>query len=689
MSGTSVREADGRRVVRELPHVWIPMSDGCRLGARIWLPEDADVEPVPAILEYIPYRKGDASSPRDLLRQPYFAEHGYAAVRVDLRGSGDSEGLLLDEYLQQELDDACEVIAWLADQPWCTGAVGMSGISWGGFNALQVAAMRPPALKAIISVCSTDDRYADDVHYLGGCVVGSEMLSWASTMLYLDARPPDPTRFGDGWRDAWLERLDVPPFVETWLAHQRRDDYWRHGSVIEDHAAMDCAVYMVGGWDDAYRDAILRVLAGYDGPRKGLIGPWGHKYPDQGIPGARVDFLAESVRFWDHWLKDVDNGVMDGPMLRAFLGHTEEGWQPTDRPGTWVSEPSWPSPEVTSQRWALGPRLLHAPDHGAVDSGASTGSVAEVERHDLLGHQTAGLEAGAYMGRGVAADLPGDQNREDGLALCFTSEPLTEPVSILGRPTVDLEVAVDRPDAAVAVRLCEITPTGTSRAIARGQLNLTHRDGHTEPTAMEPGTRTTVTVTLSAAGHTFGAGSRLRIAVSPTSWPWMWPSPEPVTLSVFTGGDSVLQLPVRAPRPDDGELPDFVASAAPASTPASEGDDRRIVHDPVTGRSEVVSTSEATIRLPDGLQMVETARDAYSIVEGEPLSAEARCERTSTMTRGDWRIRVETVSTMTSDGKVFRVTNALDAYEGDSRMAAKRWSKDIPRDVFPTDPDAG
>ena len=294
--------------------------------------------PVPAILEYIPYRKNDATVERDAQIHPYFARHGYASVRVDIRGSGDSDGLLRDEYLPQELDDAVEVLAWLERQPWCSGAVGMIGKSWGGFNSLQVAALGPPQLRAVISVCSTDDRYRDDVHYIGGCVLASDMLSWASTMLAYNARPPDPWVVGDGWREAWLERLsETPRFIDAWLSHQRRDDFWRHGSVCEDYDAIGCPVYMVGGWADAYTDAILRFLAGYRGPRKGLIGPWPHAYPHDAVPGPAIGFLQECIRWWDHWLRGESTGIMDEPMLRAWM---QEPVEPRPfhavRPGRWV-----------------------------------------------------------------------------------------------------------------------------------------------------------------------------------------------------------------------------------------------------------------------------------------------------------------------------------------------------------------
>ena len=294
-----------------LDHVLIPTRDGTRLSARIWLPEHACADsPVPALLEYLPYRKGDWTAVRDAQRHPWYAAHGYASVRVDLRGSGDSEGVLLDEYAPAELSDGVDVIEWLAAQPWCTGKVGMFGISWGGFNSLQIAALRPPALKAIVTVCSTDDRYADDVHYFGGAVLGIDMLGWSATMLATTALPPDPERVGD-WREQWEQRLDaLVPFVDTWLAHQERDAYWRHGSVCEDYAAIEAPVLAVGGWADPYRNTVLRLLSGLSCPAKGIIGPWAHQYPDiDRPPGPRIGFLQETLRWWDRWLRDMPNGV--------------------------------------------------------------------------------------------------------------------------------------------------------------------------------------------------------------------------------------------------------------------------------------------------------------------------------------------------------------------------------------------
>ena len=669
------------RRVRRIDHVWIPLVDGTRLAARIWLPEDAEADPVPAILEYLPYRKGDAFAARDSRHHAYFAGHGYAGVRVDLRGSGDSDGILRDEYLPQEEDDALEVIAWLAEQPWCSGAVGMFGISWGGFNGLQVAARRPPALKAVISLCASDDRYADDVHYVGGCVLAVDMLPWAATMLTSNALPPHPDVVGEGWREAWLERIDrTPAYMEAWLAHQRRDDYWRQGSVCEDYAAIEAAVCAIGGWADGYSNAIPRLVAGLPGPRKGLIGPWSHAFPYDAAPGPAIGFLQECLRWWDHWLKGADTGIMDEPPVRLWMqdavapaGHHEQ------RPGRWVAEDAWPPRGIDHRVWTIGPDAL-------VGGGAGTPPPeAAALTHRSI--ESTGLDGGVWCADGGEGDWPIDQRAEDGRSLAFTSEPLSEPLEILGFPEVTLALSVDMPNALVAVRLCAVAPSGESLLITRGLLNLTHRDGHVEPRPLEPGRRYDVRLRLDAIAHVVPAGHRLRVAISTAYWPWTWPSPEPVTLTLHGGGASRLVLPVRPTRPEDAALAAFGPPewAAPLQVDVLRaGQTRRThVHDLATGAHELRFEWDVGghRRLAEsGIEMDDTHVTTYRIVDGDPLSASVRVQCSSALGRGDWRVRVETDSLMTSTASEFLVTHRLDAFEGDARVRSRSWTLAFPRD---------
>jgi putative CocE/NonD family hydrolase len=653
------------RTVRTIRHTWIPLVDGCRLSARIWLPEDAEEHPVPAILEYLPYRKNDGTALRDSTRHPYFAAHGYASVRVDLRGSGDSDGILMGEYLLQEQDDALEVLAWLAEQPWCTGAVGMIGISWGGFNGLQVAARRPPELKAVVSLGTTDDRYLDDVHYLGGCV-HQAMLGWASQMLAFNARPPDPESVGDAWREKWLDRLErTPPFVEDWLSHQHYDEFWQHGSVREDYDAIECPVYLVSGWADWYRNPVASLLENLRVPRKALLGPWGHVYPDVGVWGPAIGFLDECVRWWDQWLKGIETGIMDEPMLRVWIPEPvgEDGTRSSE--GRWVAEDAWPAEEPRASTYALN-RL-------------GLGGQPEPEAELVVrSPESTGVDTGGW-------GLLVDQRAEDGRSVTFTSEPLDARLEILGRPYVTLALAADRPNALVAVRLCDVAPDGTSTLVTRGALNLTHRQSHEQPRPVVPGERFPVRVRLDLIAHSFGPGHRIRVAVSSSYWPRLWPSPDPAALTLFSGPASMLELPVRSPRPEDDEaspLPEPVA-VTPARVEVVRNQQRQWVEREVaTGRATLKSRGgrDGWRYLDDGgLFYFPQARNEFSIVDGDPLSATVRCENTIVVERGDWRTRVETHSTMTSTRAAFLVTNELEAFEGELRIFAKAWTFEVPR----------
>jgi uncharacterized protein len=668
--------SDLPRPVRRIDHVWIPMADGTRLGARIWLPEDAEQEPVPAILEYIPYRKGDGTAPRDWPRHVYFAGHGYAVLRVDLRGSGESDGLLHDEYLPLEQEDALEVLRWIAAQPWSTGAVGMFGISWGGFNGLQVAAHAPPELKAVITLCSTDDRYADDVHYRGGSVLALEMLSWGVSMLSYNAIAPDPEVAGAGWRDAWLERIDsVEPYEYEWLRHQRRDEYWKQGSVCEDFAAIKCPVYAIGGWADGYSEAVLRLVAGLGAPSKGLLGPWSHAFPDEVEPGPAIGFLQECLRWWDRHLKGEDTGIADEPALRVWMQDpVAPAARHVDRPGRWVAEHEWPSPEIEERTLRLGRGvLLEEPD-------------AHEHRLEISTDLLCGLDSGVWCADGNEADAAVDQRADDGRSLSFTSAPLPERLELLGNVRVELELESDLPVAQLAARLCDVAPDGASLLVTRAVLNLTHRESHEHPTPLEPGRRTRVVVELDGIAQAIPAGHRLRLALSPAYWPWLWPVPEPVTLAVHTA-PSALVLPVREPREEDERLRPFEEpeGAPPLATETLEPDEgqRTLRRDYATGRTELTFdwATGGRYRIVDyGLVAGCWASTTYSIVPGDPLSAEVRCTAATELGRDGWVTRAEVSAVMDADAEHFRVRTELEAFENGERVRRREWTLEAPRD---------
>lgn len=664
----------GPRPIREIENLWIPMPDGVRLAARVWLPADADQNPVPAIMEYIPYRKRDGTAWRDGIMQPCIAGYGYAVLRVDLRGTGESDGLLRDEYTQQEHDDGMAALAWIAAQPWCTGRIGMIGVSWGGFNALQIAARQPPELAAIITICASDDRYTDDAHYMGGCVL-TEHAVWGVAILGQAALPPDPALVGASWRQTWLERLrNTPEWVAQWLEHQRRDAYWKHGSVSEDYAAIRCPVYAIGGWADAYRNAVPRLLSHLQVPSKGLIGPWAHGWPLLGTPAPAIGFLQETLRWWDKWLKGIETGIMDEPRYRVWMQDAVPRTAGRDsQPGRWVAEEQWPSARIVPRRLHLNPGRL-----------AATAEAETSLTHCSL--QYNGRASGAWCPYATGADLDSDQQVDDGLSLIFDSLPLAAGVEILGAPVVELELAVDRPAALIAVRLCDVDAHGRSARVTYGVLNLSHRGSHEEPTPLEPGRRYHVRLQLNDIAYAFPAGHRIRLALSTSYWPIVWPSPAPTTVTVFTGA-SLLTVPERPSRAEDTTLPAFgePEGATPPSmtTLAPEHGDSSWRYDDATRTAEMVSAYDSGLERFDAIGIAAGMRisERYSIVSDDPLAARGSLAWTIRRERGDWRIRIEAGIELRCTAEAFLVHQSLAAFEGETCVFEREWNREIARDL--------
>jgi uncharacterized protein len=664
--------------MRDIENAWIPMADGCKLAARLWLPERTGEARVPAILEYLPYRKRDFTRRRDESMHRFFAAHGYAAIRVDMRGSGESDGILHDEYLPQELDDAVAVIEWLAREPWCTGKVGMMGKSWGAFNSLQVAARRPRALKAIVAVMGTDDRFAEDVHYSGGCLLNDNFW-WGCIMQVFNARPPDPQIVGDRWRQMWLERLEAVRFwPEIWLEHQSLDAYWKHGSVRFDYRDIACPTWIWGGWADLYRDTPFRLAEHLTVPHKVTVGPWAHLYPHEGLPRPAVGFLQETLRWWDHWLKGQDDGLLDEPAHRFFM---MEGVRPApayvERAGRWIAERQWPSPNVRMQELTL--------NAGRLDPEAAAEQVLVI-----ASPQSTGLAAGDWGSFAIEGDLPGDQSLDSFGSLEFDSDPMTQELEILGNTTAMVDLAADRPDAMLAVRLIDAAPDGSAALVARGFLNLTHRDDREAPAPLVPGTRYRVGVQLTGTAYAFRRGHRIRLAISSAYWPIVWPSPAPVRLTIFTGA-SKLQLPIRAPQPSDGELrplPPPLAAPTGSATSLREGRiERSATIDQLSGVVSHRLFIDGGVFGPSGklrldaidMEMGHLFERVYRVHPDDPNSAKATMTQTYEMGRESWQIRIDAGAEMTSTVEAFTLSSWIEAFENNQSLCRKEWKASVRR----------
>ncbi len=662
--------------IREIEHTFITMPDGGRLAARMWIPEEAERAPVPAILEYIPYRKRDLTRARDTVNHRYLAGHGYACVRIDMRGSGESDGVLVDEYTEQEQQDGVDAIAWIARQPWCDGNVGMMGISWGGFNALQIAARRPPALKAIVSCCASDDQYEDNMHYMGGCLLGDH-LSEATVMFAFNSLPPDPQLVGDEWRQMWFDRLEGSGlWLEKWLSHQRRDAFWKKGSVCEDYSAIQCPVMAVGGWADGYTNAIFRLLEHLQVPRRAMIGPWGHRYANVGLPGPATGFLQEVVRWFGHWLKGEDTGVDKDPVLRVW---EQDSVPPSttyqERPGRWVAEYDWPSPHIRERCYSFGYRHLIEGDRAQIDLEETLQSPLSV-----------GMFAGKWCSYSALPDLPHDQREEDGGALVFDSDPLDQDLYLLGRPRVELELASDRPVAQVAVRLSDVLPDGRATRVTYGVLNLTHRDSHEHPEALQPGQSYRVEVGLNGLAQRIPKGHRLRLSISSTYFPLIWPAPEPVCLTLRTG-PCRLYLPERPPREDDRLLRPLgpPEGATPLAVERLTPEEHRwhVVRDLETNEGILdVGNNQGSYRIPEiDLTWRRNTEERYGFRANEFESVFGTTYTERELRRNDWHVSIVTRTELSSDPRNFYIHARLDGYEGRRRVYSENWDETIPRDL--------
>jgi len=645
----------------------IILSDGCRLSARTWIPENAHEFPVPAILEYLPYRKRDGTIARDELTHPYFAKRGYASIRVDIRGNGDSQGIMLDEYTSQELNDAVEVINWLAKQPWCSGTVGMMGISWGGFNSLQVAALQPKPLKAIITLCSTVDRYADDIHYKGGCLL-NENLGWGSTMWAYSSRPPDPALVGQAWRKMWQERLEAEPFLPIgWLKHQRRDNYWKHGSVCEDFSKIKAATLAIGGWGDGYKNTVSHLVENLSCPVKGIVGPWIHKYPHFAVPGPRIDFLHEALRWWDRWLKNEKTNVENDPAYTVYLMDGVEPKSSYDyRKGQWVSFDQWPA--------QLPIKTLN------LNKDFGLRKQKENVRKIISSPQTCGLDGGEYCAIWLGPDLPGDQRIDDVNSATFTTEELTKQIDIVGAPRVKLKLRPTTSTAQISVRLNHIHPTGASTRITYGVFNLGYVDGFDNPRKLRKGETISIEFNLDQIAYSVSKGHKIRLSISNAYWPLLWPTPEKGAIEVIAGSIDI-------PFIKDGLynfrqfLPEKADEPWKTKTIRKPTNTRKVIRnigsDEVT--VEIIDDFGSVRDLTHDLEIGSIAREWWTIQPDDPLSANGRTHWTEERSRGEWKTRTETFATMRSDAENFYIHAKLEAYENEKLFFEKEISETINR----------
>ena len=659
-----------------IEHVWINMSDGVRLSAKIWMPIDIKSQPVPAILEIIPYRKRDSYALRDHANHAWLAAHGYACIRPDMRGHGDSEGIMLDEYSKREQQDTIEVINWLARQPWCTGKVGMMGLSWGGIASLQAAVKQPPALKAIIPVGSSVDRYYDDAGYLVGGYPG-QGLGWGGIMAGYCIRPPDPAIVGKEWEKIWLKRLEKTPlFIEKWLNHQLRDETWIEGSVCEHFEKIKTPVLGISGWNDCWPNTMIRLMENIKAPITAVSGPWGHVYPNLGGPGPKIGFLQLALDWFDKWLKSSQTNEANENKFLAYIQSSHIPDQDaTDRPGFWVSEPKWPSKNSIHKHYYLnGSKLCERQSKIS-------------EQAEICSPLTLGLSTGEYMPISGVEELPADQSRDDALSVFFETDELLRPTCILGTTKVHLKVSSNCTHGIIAVRLCDVSPDRKSTLITYGIINLKLREGREKLTKIVPDEFMDITVRLNDTGWQLQKGHRIRLSISSQLWPMAWPQPEKTKLTLELNS-CLLEVPIfnTSKKYRTEELFSKPEEAAPLPHKViKEGfGSREITRNNTTGELvyDVIHDGGELHFTDINLIYGSNNSQHYIIKDNDPLSAKIIYVADFKFLRENWHVETKSILTVTCDRDSFFLKANISGLENNNVVFSRDWNVKVPRLVY-------
>jgi putative CocE/NonD family hydrolase len=643
----------------------IPMPDGVLLAATLYMPGDLRPhERVPALLEYLPYRKDDDTASGDYGKHAYFARHGYVGVRVDIRGFGASGGTPpAREYSAQEQEDGEHVIAWLARQPWSNGNVGMFGISWGGFNSIQMAMRRPPALKAILAIAATEALFKEDVHYMDGVMHADEFEVSMDLDQGRSGAPDFPLD-----EDTLARRMDSTPWSLDYFRHQRDGAFWRAPIRRFEDIRIPC--FLIGGLQDGYRDSIARMLERVRAPVRAWLGPWNHDFPNTSIYGPRVEWRDQAVRWFDHWLKGIDNGVEREPRLVVYQQRSHPpGAAAQDIPGEWRAE-SWPPAGLTPGTWFLAPnhQLTAAPAAAATDH--------------LRYVPSAGTEAGFWWG-----ELLTDQRPVDAYSLTYDSAPLEAEVSMLGFAHVRLLAAADAPLADWFVRLEDVADDGRVTAITGAGLAGAQRRSMEHPEPLTPEKEYVLDLDLHLSSWVWPTGHRIRVAISNAQWPMHWPTPYPMTTALRLGGaeGSAITLPMvpahgRAPPAfgplEEIEMPPGITTPGDYAWPGSW----KLERDEANERSTVTWHGTSAVRFPWGsfehseqlVYHIDDADPAVSAVEGDAESVEMLADRVLTY-RGHL--------TVTSDASTFHYAYTRELLRNGAVVRTKTWQEVIPRDL--------
>lgn len=645
----------------------ITVRDGIGLAADIYMPTNG-VGKFPALLEALPYRKDDltaSSHSEEYLRLA--SEGNFVVCRLDLRGTGSSQGVATDEYPLSELDDLADVINWLATQPWSNGRVGMFGYSYSGFNSLQAACTRPKALKAICAIYATDDRYTDDGHYMGGSLRAIDLVDYCHYMTACNLLPPVPAVFGDDWLEEWKMRFEKnQPWLLNWLEQQHDGPYWRHGSLRPDYERIECPTMIVAGWADGYRNNTFRTFEALKCEKSLLLGPWSHSSPSTSRPGPHIDLVAEMIVWFNRWLRNSDAAnkktVPSEPPIRIFIRHsTRPSPDLAMFNGEWRYEDSWPPKRLQT-------KVLTISGSG-VDVIATKSDVGAAAWNSCAG--------------GLPWGQPDDQREDDAWSLTYEWPVDKNSIEVIGHALAKLRLAVDQPVASLSVKLCDVFPDGTSALVTRGFLNLCHRKSSTNPTALTPGKFEDITIEFEATSWVFPVGHKIRLSITGADWPNIWSPPQQFSLQVERQS---LELNLSVVEGQGAGTPMFAPVIKPDKTQALEPTTDTSL--PTEWRVERdilrrITTARTSYGGHSSIRDAGTADELYAGEVGvstvDPANSWVTATTRYELAWPEATCLVEARLQMNSDTETFQVTIEVDAKLDGVEFAKRQWKRVIPR----------
>ena len=650
--------------------VRVPMRDGVELAAKIVRP-DAEGR-FPGVMMYYPYRflndSEDLGFPWPVGPTPYLAARGYAVVQYEVRGTGNSGGWTKDIYSADERRDGYEMVEWIADQPWCNGNVGMMGISYGGVVQWQVAVQAPPSLKAIIVRSANDDVYTEWT-YPGGVLRPYMFDTFSPLMTASNLLPPNPDITGPKWSEIWQERLQKSePWGIGYISNQQQGPYWQDRSLSKDFNRVKCAVYVIGGWSDCYPTALLRAYSNLKVPKRALIGPWGHWWPEveRAVPGPRIQGGIEYVKWFDYWLKGIDNGVMDEPPVTIFVKKYKKpsARMYVEEPGSWRSEREWPIARTRPT-----PLYFHADGRLSREEDATEG------RDEYEYNPIAGLTSGMHWGGGVLPwGMPIDQRLDEAFSVTYTTPPLEAELEVTGTPTAVLNISSSAEVAYFRVKLIDVAPDGTSKLVRYGGLNATHRNSHFEPEPLEPGRTHEIKVELKTISYVYAPGHRIRVAVTSADIQNAWPTAQSATNTIHRGGSFPSRIILPAIPRQSPSLPPPDLKILPSADPdiLAKPTEYSITRDLVN--------ETATVRLSvDDREYGRLIESSFTVSSKEPANAVLKARSIRSMNRPDMEVQVEANEVTTSDRSAFHHVGQVEVRVNGKRHTNKSWSVTVPR----------